>query len=191
MRGLAAALPPLLVASAAWAMTPVEVCYNYGCAVQETVLISEARMASLGGLLALATTAEIERDILAVAVGHLYHWAGQQTPVWHDRGGNYNDDQEEDGRMDCIDHSTTTTRFLEALAARGWLHFHRVLPVQRRTLYLVSQHFSAAIEELGPVRDPEHPDPERFVVDTWFRDNGEPAVILPLEQWMNGEDPDD
>ncbi|HEX8963237.1 MAG TPA: hypothetical protein VF801_09565 [Rhodocyclaceae bacterium] len=190
MRSVAAAALPLLLAGPAWADTSVQVCYNYGCAVEAQVVLAEARFAELGRLLATARTPEAERDLLALAVGRLYAWAGEQTPVWRDRGGNYNDDDSQSGRMDCIDHATTTTRFLDALAARGWLRFHRVLPPQRRTRFLIGQHFSAAIEELGPVRDPEHPAPERYVVDSWFRDNGKPAVIMPLEQWQEGADPD-
>jgi hypothetical protein len=189
MRCAVAALP-LLLAGAAWADASVQVCYNYGCAVEEIVVFSEHRLAGVGRLLAASRSPETERDLLAVAVGRLYAWAGEQTPIWRDRGGNYDDDQDEDGRMDCIDHATTTTRFLDLLDAHGWLRFHRVLPPERRTRFLIGQHFSAVIEELGPLRDVEHPQPERYVVDSWFRDNGKPAVILPLEKWLEGEDVD-
>jgi hypothetical protein len=87
------------------------------------------------------------------------------------------------GRMDCIDHSTTTTRLLRLLENRGWLQFHRVLEPVRRIRYLFAVHFSAQIEEFGPVPKEPQPlaaDPVRFVVDSWFRDNGQPAVVLPL-----------
>ena len=30
----------------------------------------------------------------------------------------------------------------------------------------------------------------RFVVDSWFVDNGQPAVILPLAEWKKGAGPD-
>ena len=181
----------LMGAGGAWGAEAVDVCYDYGCAVEAPVLFSGDQLAVVAELMGLARTAEDERALLALAVGRLYTWSGEQTPVWRDRGGNIDDDDNEAGRMDCIDHSTTTTRFLNLIEAHGWLRFHRVLPVERRTLFIVSQHFSAAIEELGPVRDPEHTEPERFVVDTWFRDNGQPAVILPLEDWQDGAGPED
>jgi hypothetical protein len=180
-----------VLAGACRAAETVEVCYNYGCAVEALVVFSDEQLAAIRGLLDVATTPEEERALLAMGIGRLYAWSGEQTPVWRDRGGNVDDNDDEDGRMDCIDHSTTTTRFLHILETRGWLHFHRVLPVQRRTRFLIAQHFSAAIEELGPLRDPEHPEPERYVVDSWFRDNGRPAVILPLEDWLNGAGADD
>lgn len=182
---LGAAMVFGLLCGAAWADGTVQVCYNYGCAVEEIVLFSDSALAMVREMLAPAATPEDERAALALAVARLYRWAGEQTPIWRDRGGNYDDDQEQDGRMDCIDHSTTTTRFLRMLGERGWLHFHRVLEPARRTRLLgLGQHFSAVIEELGPVRDPAHPDPERYVMDTWFRDHGLPAVVMPLENWM-------
>ncbi len=190
MRCAAVAALPLFLAGAAWAEGPIDVCYNYGCAVEETVIFSDGRLEMVRKMLAKAETPEAERDVLSAVVGLFYGWAGEQTPIWRDRGGNYDDEQDQSGRMDCIDHSTTTTRFLEMLARRGWLHFHRVLPIVRRSRFLIDQHFSAAIEELGPVRDPEHAKPERYVVDSWFRDNGEPAAIMPLENWLKGDYPD-
>ena len=182
MRGWA--ILALALAGACHAEQAVSICYNYGCEAEAVAMFSDAQLKWAADMLAGATSPEQERIRIALSVGQLYLWAGQQTPVAADRGGNYDDDGEH-GSMDCIDHSTTTTRFLEMMAARGWLHYHRVLPVQRRSRFLVSQHFSAAIEELGPVRDDAHPSPERYAVDSWFVDNGEPAVILPLEEWMD------
>jgi len=164
----------------------VSVCYNYGCAAEEMAFFSDERLGIVGRMLATTKTPEQERAALASVVGRLYAWAGEQTPVRADRGGNVADDGDH-GRMDCIDHSTTTTRFLDMLDERGWLRFHRVLFPERRVRFFVFQHYSAVIEELGPVRDPEHPRPERYVVDSWFRDNGRPAVIMPLEGWLAGD----
>jgi hypothetical protein len=84
---------------------------------------------------------------LSLAIGWLLGWAGEQTPIAADRGGNFADDGVY-GRMDCIDHSTTTTRLLRLLESRRWLQFHRVLEPVRRVLYLFEFHYSAQIEEL-------------------------------------------
>ncbi len=119
--------------------------------------------------------------MLSQAIGKMYRWAGEQTLIHNDRGGNFADDGQP-GRMDCIDHSTTTTRFLRLLEQRGLLRWHRVLDPVRRLRFLgFAQHFSALVEvkqgdEVG----------EQYVVDSWFVDNGEPAVILPLADWEAG-----
>ena len=172
-----------------------------------------ATLARLGERLAGARTAAEERERLAEAVGRLYRVAGTQTPVGADRAGNFLD-AEVHGRMDCIDHSTSTTRLLELVEARGGLRFHRVVEPARRTR-LILQHFSAVIEVLtveeriarmppgealagcnctedGQVieaADGADRPGERYVVDSWFVDNGEPAVVLPLAEWLKGGGP--
>lgn len=212
----------------------LEVCFNYGCATRVEIVLAEDGLAEVAAVLALATDADSERAAIARAVGMMQHLAAGQTPIAADRGGNFLDEGVT-GRMDCIDHSTTTTHFLELMAARGWLRFHRVLPVERRAPWLVLQHFSAAIEEvdgrppqavvpvertvvpdyvapmlalcdcgdvladiapavaapagLEPAPMPGHNPGARFAVDSWFVDHGEPAVVLPLAEWLNGEGP--
>jgi hypothetical protein len=204
------------------------VCFNYGCTDSALVRFAPQRLAAVHGMLSIAADAPAERAALSRAVGLLYRVAGEQSPIAADRGGNY-PDQGVDGRMDCIDHSTTTTRLLGLVEARGWLRFHRVLAPARRTRF-VFQHFSAVIEEIeappavpvppvaAPVPDhvavmlalcdcpdvlddiprpppaaPPPPNPAqagaRFAVDSWFVDHGDPAVVLPLAEWLKGEGP--
>ena len=89
------------------------------------------------------------------------------------------------GKMDCIDHSTSTTRLLKLLEARGYLRWHRVQDPEVRNWALVfPAHWSAVIEEKTDG------EAQRFVVDSWFVDNGQPAVILPLAEWKEGAGPD-
>jgi len=177
----------LLGSAAALAGETVSICYNYGCLSEDEVLYSDAQLQRIGRLLGDAPDALHERALLGVAVGWLLGWAGQQSPISADRGGNY-DDGGVYGRMDCIDHSTSTTRLLRLLERRGWLRFHRVLEPAKRTRLLLFQHFAAQIEEVSVADDASAP--ARYAVDSWFFDNGQPAVVMPLERWLAGESPD-
>ena len=164
----------------------VRVCFNYGCLSEVTVVIDERVLADIGAGLAEAGDAAVERQRLAAAVGRLYREAGRQAPISADRAGNVRDDGVF-GKMDCIDHSISTTRMLGLLEARGMLHHHRVLARTRRTRLLLLQHYAAVVEELpadgsGAAR--------RFAIDSWSVEQGEPAVVLPLEAWLDGEGPD-
>ena len=186
---------------AAQAEETVAICYNYGCVSQARVRYSDAQLAAVRHLLAGAEDATRERMRLALVAGQLYGWAGRQSPIHNDRGGDYADDAA-NGRMDCIDHAQSTTHLLRMLEARGWLRFHHVLEPARRTRFFVTQHFSAVVQEhaaaartvsvtgtnTGQVGDTG--SGARFVIDTWFLDNGMPAVVLPLDDWMNGAGPD-
>jgi hypothetical protein len=126
--------------------------------------------------------AAAERAAIASAIGMFETFAGQQTPTWADKGGNENDDGV-NGRMDCIDHSTNTTTYLRLLESEGWLKYHRVLDPVKRAPLLVNIHWAARIAEKRSGRE--------YVVDSWFFDNGHPAAIFPLEDWLDGAKPDD
>ncbi len=174
----------LVAAGFAVADESVPICYGYGCIAQAQIRFSDAQLDEVGRQLALAVDAENERKLLGAAIGRLYGWAGEQSDIRNDRGGNYADGHAP-GRMDCIDHSTSTTRLLRLLEARNYLRWHRVLePAVRNWALVFPAHWSAVIEEKrgGAV--------SQFVVDSWFVDNGQPAVILPLADWKKGAGPD-
>lgn len=174
----------LLLAGPLPADEVLRICHGYGCLVEEEIVFSEARLLPLGQQLLAAVDAESERKILSGVIGQLYAWAGEVSSIRNDRGGNYADPPGS-GKMDCIDHSTSTSRLLALLAARKSLRWHRVGKVETRYLaWLLPVHYSAAIIENGDGEE------ARFVVDSWFVDNGQPAVILPLEEWKKGAGPD-
>ena len=208
MKTLVLLLALALAATPALADERVEVCYNYSCAHTATITFSEDQLWRVRQWMLYASDAQTERRILAGVMGKLYRWAGVQSPVHADRGGN-RADNDDDGRMDCIDHTASTTHLLKMLQARGWLRFHRVAdPIERKAAFGVLQHFSASIEERpGQLQEfrlstqissgaAQEVDSEeglrgpRFAVDTWFHDNGDPAEVMPLQDWLEGGGPD-
>lgn len=175
----------LCLSSAVLADETVRICHGYGCEHQVSVRYTEGQLGQVRRMMFAATDSAGERGVLAVAVGRLYEWGGEQSDIRNDRGGNFDDD-DVPGKMDCIDHSTSTTRLLQLLARRGYLRWHRVLEPQSRNFAgLVPVHWSAVIEEKK-----QEDEQRRFVVDSWFVDNGKPAVVLPLEEWKKGAGPD-
>jgi hypothetical protein len=173
-----------LWAGVAAADESVAICYGYGCIAQAQIKFTEVQLRETGRQLAAAVDAAGERKLLADAIGRLYGWAGEQSVIRNDRAGNYADGHTP-GKMDCIDHSQSTTRLLRLLEARGYLRWHRVLePEVRNWAFVFPAHWSAVIEEKTGG------EAQRFVVDSWFVDNGQPAVILPLAEWKEGAGPD-
>jgi hypothetical protein len=162
----------------------VHICYGYGCLVQADIRYTEGQLGEVRRMLFATVNPENERKMISAAIGRLYAWAGEQSDIHNDRAGNY-DDGHVSGKMDCIDHSTSTTRLLKMLEARGYLRWHRVLePVARDVATVFFVHYSAVIEEITEGEAP------RFAVDSWFVDNGQPAVVLPLGEWKKGAGPD-
>ncbi|MGP1677371.1 MAG: hypothetical protein ACTS6J_09465 [Burkholderiales bacterium] len=156
------------------------ICYNYGCYARAPVNFGEAELKRLQQQLAAAGDAQAERKAIAVVIGRMYAIAGEQTPVWRDKGGNYADGGE-NGKMDCIDHSTNTTAFLRLLQARGWLRFHELLAPLMRRRFFFAEHWAARMRE----RETQ----KVYIVDSWFFDNGQPAAVLALKDWLAGATP--
>lgn len=158
----------------------ITVCYNYDCADQARIKFNGNDLVYINSFFDAAESALTERDSIRLAVGAMSQIAGAQSPIRYDKGGN-DQEAEVEGRMDCIDHSRTTTEYLKFLEARGWLQFHRVLDPAHRAPLLLNDHWSARIEETA--------SGAQYVVDTWFLDNGEPAIIFTLEDWLQGAVP--
>lgn len=158
----------------------VDICYNYGCAATASVELDPDVLGSARRLLLRAHDAAEERQAISLVLGLFEIFAGEQTPTSADKGGNANDEGI-NGRMDCIDESTNATRYLYLLESRGWLKHHAVLePVQRSPLW-INVHWAARIAEKESGRE--------FAVDTWFFDNGRPAAIFRLNDWLDGAHP--
>lgn len=178
MRAFALTLLGIGLALPSQAAEEVTICYNYGCAAQADVRFSEAQLRIAEKPLRLARSAVAERAGVARAVAQLYRYAALKTPIENDVGEN-DDDSDTDGRMDCVDHSTTTTAFLMLMERRRALRFHRVdEPVQRTVLGVFYQHWTAQLVE----RKAE----SRWAVDTWFHPAGQRAEIFSMEAWLAG-----
>lgn len=170
-----------LLPATVWAES-VDICYNYDCAVHAKVQISNGQLRNLRKLFSRVRTAQQERVALSRGVGLLEIFAAKQTPTGKDKGGNLADNGV-DGRMDCLDHSHNTTAYLQLMRRNGLLSFHDVLEPVMRAPYVLNAHWAAQIVE--------HPSGQKFVVDSWFLDNGASAVVYPLQAWLNGASPDE
>lgn len=170
---------------ACWFAVPVYaveavVCYNYSCANQARVDFSHKQILWLRQQFLRVNGPATERQAIARAIGWFERFTGEQTPTWRDKGGNTADDAA-DGRMDCIDHASNTTTYLRLLERFGLLRFHQVLEPVERAPMLLNAHWAAHILD--------RTDQQEYAVDSWFYDNGLPAVIYPLQDWLRGASP--
>jgi hypothetical protein len=179
-RALAVCAVVAALGSAPAAAEDVSICHDYGCQARTTVHYSAADLDQVARVFDEARSPATERDAMARAVAWLYFYAAQQSPIWRDRGENFDDDETQPGRMDCIDHSTNTTAFLRLLERRGWLRFHAVgEPVMRGVG--IDDHWAARVVERGAQGE--------WVVDTWFYEPGVLAAVFPLAAWRAGARP--
>lgn len=160
----------------------INLCFNYECRSNLALELDNSELRRAARLFVDVGDAAAEREAIRHAVAALAGIAASRSPIANDKGGNIADEGV-DGRMDCIDHSRTTTEYLQLLERRHWLRFHRVLAPVVRAPLLLNVHWAARIEDKQ--------SGEQFVVDTWFKPNGFPAALFALESWRKGAVPDD
>ena len=129
-----------------------------------------------------APDAAAERTALAQTLANMERVVGEKTGTAGDRGGNLAGFGQL-GQMDCIDESNNSMTYLKLLAQDGLLIHHLVQDLATRFGLIAGMpHTTAVIMDIETQ--------QRYAVDSWFFDNGESPVILPLEEWKSGWRPD-
>jgi hypothetical protein len=177
------ALAALLALPVHAQVSSVELCFSYDCKQQAPAWFTSRDMDQLRDLLTSAEDAQSERALLGLAIGRMYAVAAAQTPIWRDRGRNGFDERDLEGAMDCVDHSTNTDAFLRFLAQNAMLRFHAPAGREVRFALLVfGEHWAASVIETA--------NGQPYAVDSWFFDPGFPAIVVTLDRWKAGFDPD-
>jgi hypothetical protein len=180
--GFAVLLLTLLPPSALWAATPatgidhIPVCMNFSCRDRQIISISPQEWDSIANWLRQPTiNAEGERLNIKKAIGWMEVIVGRHTPTHRDVGGDLADlDVEFPGQLDCIDESLNTTTYLKLLEQNDLLKYHKVVERAYRRAIL-DQHWAGQIEVLD--------SGERWVVDSWFQNNGYLPYVQKSEAW--------
>lgn len=161
------------------------VCAAHGCNQRVPVSLSQEQWKALSALFEPpAATAADERRQVAAAIANMELLVAGFADTHHDKGGDFNGILEPGTQLDCVDESVNTTTYLTLFEQQGLLRHHRVLPrLSRGYLFFGGwPHFTAAIE----TRDAQA---QQWVVDSWFRDNGQPPDILDADTWLDGWSP--
>ena len=151
-----------------------EVCYDFGCKSKQSVDFNETQWHSIRQIFTPpADNPLLEKQQIRRAIALMEQYSGEIVGTAQDQGGNYNG-VDIPFQQDCIDESTNTTHYLQALQRRNLFKWHQVTPRERRIRWLFT-HWTAVIQQIN--------SGELFAVDSWYRDNGEPPYIQKLEDW--------
>jgi hypothetical protein len=159
-------------------------CYGNSCRLHGRVSLTPEQWQQVRNVFDPAPAdALAERRAVAQAIAVLERFTGEQTGTSEDAPGMgvhlYPDTQ-----LDCIDESTNSTAYLRMMAADGLIKFHKVgFPAHRFVLSAWGPSNTATMSE-GATQ-------KRYAVESYFRANGEPAYVLPLDIWIEGWTPGD
>jgi hypothetical protein len=159
----------------------LSVCHGTGCAERTEVRLDENDWSKVDAVfLSPATDAADERRRIGIAIGIMEVLVGPQSGTRNDTGRNQHSGNNP-SQLDCVDEAVNSTTYLRLIAQRGLLRFHDVALPANRIIEVFNAHNTAVVVDRATGRS--------YAVDSWFYDNGSPAVVLPLDTWRAGWDP--
>jgi len=160
----------------------LQVCHGSNCRIETTVRLGDSDWDRVRAQFEPApSSAAEERRRIANAIGLMERLVAPQAGTAKDVGRNLAA-ADQSTQLDCVDEAVNSSTYLDLIAAEGLLRFHSVQsPAHRGGVILA--HNTAVVRETATG--------QLYAVDSWFYDNGTPAVVLPLQTWLNGWEPGD
>jgi len=167
-------------------LSSFDMCHGGGCAdVSRVSLTKEEWQKVVNVFDPKPINAEGERKAIANAIGLMEQIVGPKTGTDTDRGGTFGNSNYS-GQLDCNDESTNSTTYMKLMNQAGLIRFHEILDTKTRNFFFNGwPHTTAVIRE----KQADQSNDKSYAVDSWFYDNGKPAVIIPLALWKSGWKP--
>jgi hypothetical protein len=157
------------------------ICYHGTCQDMAQVHLEAGQWHSIQLKFTDNNSPQQERENIRRAIAHMETIVGKITGTSVDKAKTLPHLGEEN-QLDCIDESTNTTFYLMMMANDGLIRWHTIEDRETRGYFLFGWPHTTAV-----IRDKQ--SGQKYAVDSWFLDNGEPPYILPLEQWEDGWEP--
>lgn len=159
--------------------TAITYCSQHGCLKRDELSLSEVDWNKIKRIMSRAAkTPSEERQNISKSVAAYEKIAGAAFGTSADRGRTGLDNSKQ---LDCIDESLNTTSLLLLLQDEQLINWHSIEGTVGRGGAFDWPHFATSLREKT--------SGEIYVVDSWFRDNGVAADILPLAKWKSGWNP--
>ncbi len=180
-RCLALLLPLLICMAPAAQAFIIDTCIDYHCDIIVPVTLNDRERAQISQLFRDVESPAEERQRVAEAIGLFERLIGPKNGTLDDLGKNPSDapPSPKGGQLDCISESTNSTTYLKELERSGLLRWHSVSERTMRRRWLFGVHWTAVISDGEGVQ---------YAVDSWYGRNGDPAIVLPLDAWYEGEE---
>jgi hypothetical protein len=156
-----------------------KVCYSYSCQQSVQVQLSAGQWERVRTVFApTPSDAAAERECIAQAIGELESMVGPLSGTAGDIGETFQGAFLKN-QMDCEDEAVNTLTYLTMMEHDGLITYHDIFTPTARGFVLMGWPHVANVlvdKQTG----------EKFVVDSWFEDNGHPAYIVPYKKWKSG-----
>jgi len=159
----------------------VIVCSGYNCNFKKQIKFEAEDVKYIKSIFAKRDSRSPyeERQMIASAIATMETITGEIVGTKNDKGGVLENEYIGDKtKQDCVDESASTTSYLNFLIEHELIFLHEIVVPQSRGALIDGRwpHFSATIRDKTTKK--------QYVVDSWFRDNGKPPVIMELQDWV-------
>ena len=167
----------------------VPFCMRYTCREMKSIQIPSLAWEQATQVLSKRpNSAKMERALLSEVVSRIELLMGRVTNTQYDIGGTFRVNSEpsvNSMQLDCVDEAFNMSVYLHLLNNEGKLHWHRIGGVVHRGWLVDLSYPHTALSIVEQNTD------KKFVIDSWFHDNGRPPELLSLQLWKAGWLPED
>lgn len=156
-----------------------KICYAYSCQQSVQVQLSAEQWERIRRIFEpRPLDGTTERTRIALAIGELESMVGPLTGTEGDIGGSFQG-AFRNHQMDCEDEAINTLVYLTMMEQDGLIAYHDIYRPTGRGFVVMGWPHTATV-----LVDKE--TKEKFILDSWFGDNGHPAYVVPLKEWKLG-----
>ena len=168
-------------------LSNLPICSRYGCSEITYVSLNSEQWGKIISIFKIPpTSAAKERELLSIAIGQIETVVGAKNNTHGDIGGTFNIylnlSKGQSEQMDCIDESTNTLLYLRVLQQEQKLYWHEVYGLSSRGGIRAGYPHTAVI-----IIDKK--TNQKYIIDSWFHDNGKPAEVVSYQIWKKGWKP--
>ena len=162
----------------------LRLCFNWSCATRQRMTFTAAQMGQVVRQMQLCPSDGLHERLQRMRIGiwQMEALAQIHQPLLANDEGINHHEEGRPGRMDCIDNASNTTTYLQVLSDLGWLPGWTIAEPQVRDQFWFSVHWSAVVVDARAPASSREP----WVVDSWFRSNGNLPFVMPLADWKGG-----
>jgi hypothetical protein len=156
------------------------ICFNWSCASRQRLTFTRTDMTEVARQMAQCPGngwhTRVQR--LRIGIWQMERLAQKYQPLLANDAAINEDDQDREGRMDCVDNASNTTTYLHVLGSLGLLPGWTVAAQQVRGRFSFQVHWTAiVVDQRGA---------GAWAVDSWFRPNGHLPYVMPAAEWNSG-----
>jgi hypothetical protein len=159
----------------------LRICFNWSCARRDRLVFSAQDMAEVGRQMSFCSGNTLPQRLQRIRIGvwQMELLAQKYQPLLANDKAINDQDQNVEGRTDCVDNASNTTVFLHALKDLSLLPQWTVAaPRVRDMLTIVGVHWTAVVADQNGGGS--------WSVDSWYRPHGHLPMIMPLADWAAG-----